>query len=363
MLKRYSKGLFCVAAGATLLLCACNDEITEVTEIREVGMQIVAAGDSLPKCTAENEGAMVYSVDSAAAYLCDSKAWTSLKGEKGDKGEPGAQGGKGDKGDKGDQGENGNPGNPGGNGKDGTSCTTEILPDSSGYKIICGKDSVGVVLNGKDGISGLDAECPVKEKEEDYNPTAMCGDVPYDPNKEECDGMCGTTPYISSRYICDERDYQIYKYVVICSQTWLAENMRYRSKYYTFYGAHEACPSGWHLPDMAEFRILINYAGGEAVAGKRLKATFGWEDEEGNPANGIDTYSFSAIPSGYSYKGDTRELHRSAYFWTRTIIERSEDYNTGYALSLRASSDGVSFRSFSNPSNMPVGYNVRCIRD
>lgn len=336
MLKRYSKGLFCVAAGATLLLCACNDEITEVTEVREVGMQIVAAGDSLPKCTAENEGAMVYSVDSAAAYLCDSKAWTSLKGEKGDKGdlgekgEPGAQGGKGDKGD---QGENGNPGNPGGDGKDGTSCTTEILPDSSGYKIICGKDSVGVVLNGKDGISGLDAECPVKEKEEDYNPTAMCGDVPYDPDKEECDGMCGTTPYISSRYICDERDHQIYKYVVICSQTWLAENMRYRSKSYTFYSAQDACPSGWHLPDMAEFRILINYAGGEAVAGKKMKATFGWANAEGN------------------------------FFWTRTIIENSEDYNTGYLLYLHASSDSVSFQSFRNPSHIPTSFSVRCIKD
>ena len=33
-------------------------------------------------------------------------------------------------------------------------CTTETLDDDSGVKIICGGDSVGVVLNGKDGKNG-----------------------------------------------------------------------------------------------------------------------------------------------------------------------------------------------------------------
>ena len=37
-------------------------------------------------------------------------------------------------------------------------CTTEPLKDNSGVKIICGGDSVGVVLNGKDGKDGKDGE-------------------------------------------------------------------------------------------------------------------------------------------------------------------------------------------------------------
>ena len=40
----------------------------------------------------------------------------------------------------------------------GASCTTEELKDKSGLKIICGGDSVGVVLHGKDGKDGKNGE-------------------------------------------------------------------------------------------------------------------------------------------------------------------------------------------------------------
>lgn len=63
------KPLLAVAAMAAL--SACGDEVTQVTEVTEVtqvvGMQVVDEGEALPECTAENEGAMVCSMDSAAA--------------------------------------------------------------------------------------------------------------------------------------------------------------------------------------------------------------------------------------------------------------------------------------------------------
>ena len=40
------------------------------------------------------------------------------------------------------------------NGADGTSCEVKSLSDASGYKILCGGDSVGVLLNGKTGATG-----------------------------------------------------------------------------------------------------------------------------------------------------------------------------------------------------------------
>lgn len=49
---------------------------------------------------------------------------------------------------------NGEDGKDGKNGKNGTSCTTKALKDSSGVKIICDGDSVGVVLNGESGQDG-----------------------------------------------------------------------------------------------------------------------------------------------------------------------------------------------------------------
>jgi uncharacterized protein (TIGR02145 family) len=53
------------------------------------------------------------------------------------------------------------------------------------------------------------------------------------------------------------------------------------------------CPSGWHLPSKDELKTLIAFAGGEDIAGAKLKATSGW-----NNYNGTDDYGFSALPGG-----------------------------------------------------------------
>ena len=189
-IKTLSPWSHAVAIGSILLVtamfAACGDNVTEVTEVTQVvGMQVVEKGDDLPKCTTEKEGQMVYSVDSAAAYYCINRKWTSMKGEDGTDGKNGTNGtnGKngsdgasctaveiddgykivcggdsvgvvlnGAKGDKGEKGKDGDNGNDGEKGSDGTSCTAEAI--DGGYKIVCGDDSVGVVLNGKDGADG-----------------------------------------------------------------------------------------------------------------------------------------------------------------------------------------------------------------
>ena len=148
------------AAGAfALLFAACGDEVTEVTQV--VGMQVLEEGDALPKCTADNEGVMVYSVDSAAAYTCIGRKWTSMKGKDGKDGvdgkdgKDGADGKNGENGKDGADGKNGKDGSNGTNGTNGSSessCTAVAI--DNGYKIVCGGDSVGVVLNGKDGAKG-----------------------------------------------------------------------------------------------------------------------------------------------------------------------------------------------------------------
>ena len=51
----------------------------------------------------------------------------------------------------GEDGRDGINGTNGLNGADGTSCVVKSLNDASGYKILCGGDSVGVLLNGKTG--------------------------------------------------------------------------------------------------------------------------------------------------------------------------------------------------------------------
>ena len=145
-----SKILFGLSATAAILLSACGDvnEITEVTEVNEVGMMVIEKGEALPKCNSDSEGSMVYALDSAAAFVCINKKWKSLNGKDGE------QGAKGDKGEQGEQGDKGDKGDKGEAGDAGSSCTMEALPDSSGFKVLCGGDSVGVVLNGATGEKG-----------------------------------------------------------------------------------------------------------------------------------------------------------------------------------------------------------------
>lgn len=54
----------------------------------------------------------------------------------------------------GEDGKDGVNGVNGLNGADGTSCEVKSLKDDSGYKVLCGGDSVGVLLNGKTGATG-----------------------------------------------------------------------------------------------------------------------------------------------------------------------------------------------------------------
>lgn len=318
-------------AGLSLLafavLVACGDEVTEVTEVNESGMKIIEKGEKLPSCTTDNEGALVYALDSAAAYACVNREWTSFKGDKGDDGangkdgKDGADGKDGKDGEKGDKGDQGKQGEKGDAGKAGTSCTVEQLPDSSGFKVLCGGDSVGVVLNGEKGEQG-------------------------DPGED------GKSVEGAENFFIDARDKQIYRKVTIGTQTWMAENLNYEtadsrcwlasvencSKYGRLYSWMDAmdsaavfsdnakgcgrdavctiktpvrgiCPEGWHIPDSTEWTTLYKTVG-ESPYALQAKGFNRW-------TNATDDYGFSVIPVGL-YKPDEDMFYNpdAAYFWS-----------------------------------------------
>ena len=144
--------------------------------------------------------------------------------------------------------------------------------------------------------------------------------------------------------LTDPRDSKTYKTVKIGNQTWMAENLNFEAKGSKCYGegseviiekggeattetgevydredtfitlsnaeikancekygrlydwetAIKACPSGWHLPSKEEWQTLVNFAGGDEIAGEKLKAKSGWQKS----GNGTDNYEFSALPGG-----------------------------------------------------------------
>ena len=406
-----------VAAGAVaLLFVACGDEVTEVTEETEVvGMQVVKEGDALPKCTADNEGAMVYSVDSAAVYSCIGKKWTSMRGKDGKDGADGKDGKDGSDGKNGRNGKDGKDGTNGKDGKDGTDgtnvtndssgssfCTAKALKNGNGYKIVCDGESVGVVLNGKDGAKGdsgmAGAGCSAEEISDGVKIT--CTDGKSFTLKNGADGKDGKS-FIEGVTI-DPRDKQIYRVVTIGEQTWMAENLNYKtekswcgggrmenegdcSKYgrlYTWAAAIDSaklykdkalycgygrtcslpdtvygiCPPGWHLPDTTEWNKLLTVVGGKSKAGKILKSQTGWKDYDGTSGNGTDAYGFSALPAGYrSSSGNFYDEGNYADFWIAT------ESNGGSAYRVNLYYDDEN--AYLNYNNKNDAFSVRCIKD
>jgi uncharacterized protein (TIGR02145 family) len=71
---------------------------------------------------------------------------------------------------------------------------------------------------------------------------------------------------------------------------------------YTMLDPRGLAPEGWHVPSLSEWQILIDYLGGNAVAGGKMKATGTIESGTGSwyaPNAGADNSSgFSALGSG-----------------------------------------------------------------
>ncbi len=279
------KTLLAVSTAMTIAgLTACGDETTNnITET--TGMTLIEKGAKIPDCTDDNAGEMVYATDSSAAFFCADGKWQSLKGEKGEQGEQGLQGKQGEQGLQGKQGEQGEKGDKGEDGvgkqgpkgengvgipgEPGASCTAVALDDNKGYKIVCGTDSVGVVLNGSEGVGcsleddgygSVTVTCGEDAPVTLYK--AMCADMPYEPANQFCvagsvynkcgrstydptilycseDGELKALPSCSGQsfnpttQLCDTRDYHVYKIVTIdipsknYSGTWMAENLNY----------------------------------------------------------------------------------------------------------------------------------------
>ncbi len=140
MNKKYLLGM-ALGLAATMFV-ACGDEVTEVNE--STGLDSVSLFSELPECTEVNVGKMAFVSDSAKVYYCADGAWTTLNGEDGTDGTDGSDG------------KNGEDGENGKDGEAGESCDAVVLSDKSGYTIICGGDTVGVVKNGTNGLNGVD---------------------------------------------------------------------------------------------------------------------------------------------------------------------------------------------------------------
>lgn len=191
----------------------------------------------------------------------------------------------------------------------------------------------------------------------------------------------GANSLKSNENIIGGKEYSVTK---IGNQIWLAENLVYefpglvignessasniracyydnnKSKYagngllYTWYAAKylddnkSTLIPGWRVPSANDWSILMNTAGGQSYAGKKLKSTIGW-----TTGAGTDDYGFNAKPYGRNDAG-FKDLGYGAYFWTS-----SENGTTLGLYRFLNSADYVSTYDGSKANS----YSVRLVKD
>lgn len=193
----------------------------------------------------------------------------------------------------------------------------------------------------------------------------------------------------------DPRDKKTYKTIKIGSQIWMAQNLDYAGedgntgichggdpenckKYgalYTWDEAKKLCPPGWHLPEHNEWQTLINFVGGEEIAGKKLKAKNSWEEdnckyEETNGRGNVvvidkcasDEFGFAALPGG---------TYETYDFKTSNVAFPAGTIGCWWSSS-QASSDSYLARCIYNKNETKMGWSnnihlhltsVRCIKN
>lgn len=200
-------------------------------------------------------------------------------------------------------------------------------------------------------------------------------------------------PNISYGEITDSRDGQVYKTIDVGNYTWFAQNLNLEyndgegnscpgsdpdscAKYgrmYTWAAAMDTagvystqalecgagkvcwlidpvqgvCPEGWHLPSNAEWRLLVEAAGGESTAAVALKSTKGWVWNSSN-TSGTDDLGFSAIPNGPGEYG---------YFWSGTENSNISGYR------LRLMGDATPSTHLGDGTKSTAMNAVRCVKE
>ena len=181
----------------------------------------------------------------------------------------------------------------------------------------------------------------------------------------------------------DSRNGQTYKIVTIGTQTWIAENINFKTsgswcydesssncgKYgrlYTWEAAKNACPSNWHLPSEEEWVILELYLGMTADdaniflhrgggIGTKLKSENDWKLDDGTD-HGDNLTGFNALPGGYRlfYDSTFVDMGKRGSWWSSTL-----DGQYAFRRSLFYNKSGID-RDLATRAN---GFSVRCVKD
>jgi uncharacterized protein (TIGR02145 family) len=213
-------------------------------------------------------------------------------------------------------------------------------------------------------------------------------------------GTAPPAPWAGGDDFTDSRDDNTYRTVVIGSQIWMKENLKYlpsitsgtvsqtEPRYYVhgYYGTdlaeakatsnystygvlynwvaatngastsssspsgvQGACPSGWHLPSESEWLELFDGLGGAADARAKLKESGNTHWLNDDLSGATNETGFTALPGGQHYNANEFfDLGYSTYWWTATSARNTYmDWNQLQTMD----------------NDIKYGFSVRCIKD
>ena len=68
--------------------------------------------------------------------------------------------------------------------------------------------------------------------------------------------------------------------------------------YYTIVDPKNLCPNGWHVPSDKEWQVLVDFLGGEKMAGGKMKETGTTHWINFGKGGATNTKGFTALPGG-----------------------------------------------------------------
>jgi len=149
-------------------------------------------------------------------------------------------------------------------------------------------------------------------------------------------------------------------------------------KLYNWYAVSDPrglAPKGWHVPSDTEWKKLIDFLGGEEVAGTKLKSKTGWVATDGKAinasdknvattvmldsgpseaSNGTNESGFTALPGGLCNYNQTTSLG-NACWWCST---ESSPTNAVYYF-IKSNFDNINRFNY----NKQIGFSVRCVKN
>ncbi|MFA6401056.1 MAG: FISUMP domain-containing protein [Salinivirgaceae bacterium] len=232
-----------------------------------------------------------------------------------------------------------------------TSELAELTPNSTYYVRAYATNSVGTVYGNEVSFTTLTTNTVTDYDENVYNTITIGTQVWMVENLK-------TTHYRDGTAIPLVTDDGTWFGLTAPGYCWYGNDIANKDRYGALYNWYTVntdnlAPLGWHIATDAEWQTLVDYLGGEAIAGGKMKATTLWNWPNTGATN---SSGFTALPGGYrGYNGRFGGVGVGGSWWSGAELDGKCWYRTMTNDSSTAPHRDSYYKS--------DGSSVRCLRD